>query len=76
MTGNEPLTASTAARELQRQLGWEVSPRDISLLFYSRELPDERAPVVGGRRIIDRELLPEIANALRRKGCLRRRAER
>ena len=69
----EILTASAAARELSGQLGQEVRPRDISLLFYFRELRDDLAPIVGGRRMIDRALLPEIARALRRRGWLRRR---
>jgi len=62
------LSVSTAARELSEQLGWDVSPRCITLLFYYRDLADDRAPVVSGRRVIERDLLPDIARALRRRG--------
>ena len=73
--GDNLLSVSTAARELTEQLGWEVSPRDITLVFYYRDVSDKKAPVIAGRRVIERELLPEIARALRRRGWLRRRKE-
>ena len=71
--GDNFLSVSTAARELAEQLGWEVSPRDITLLFYYRDIPDDKAPVIAGRRVIERDLLPDIARALRRRGWLRRK---
>ena len=69
------LTASGIAREIESQLGWEVSPRDITQLFYNRDLPDDRAPIVAGRRMIPVSLIADIANALRRRGWYRQRAE-
>ena len=47
-----------------------VRPRDISDLFYNRELSDEKCPVLGGRRLIPPEYVPVIAAALRRHGLL------
>ncbi|MGA2059947.1 MAG: hypothetical protein ABSG67_05655 [Thermoguttaceae bacterium] len=67
----EYLTPSTAAEELEKQLGWIVNPRHITLVFYYRDVPGDRAPVIGGRRIIHRDLLPAIANALRKHGWYR-----
>ena len=59
------LSVSDAARELSAQLGQAVRPRDITLLFYHRVLPDDLAPIVSGRRLIDNNHLPEIARVLR-----------
>ena len=53
--------------EVARQLG--VKPRDISDLFYSRELRDDLCPIVGGRRLIPETYIEEIAAALRRRGA-------
>ena len=58
----QQLTVSEAAREL------EARPRDISQLFYQRKLRDDLAPIVGGRRMIDRSLLDVIRMELRRAG--------
>ncbi len=60
-------TVSEVARKLDRR------PRDISDLFYHRDIPDAECPIVGGRRLIPAELLPRIQSALmerdsRRKG--------
>ena len=51
--------------EVARQLG--VKPRDISDLFYSRELRDDLCPIVGGRRLIPDTYVDEIAEVLRRR---------
>jgi hypothetical protein len=56
------LTVSEAAR------AWDISPRVISDLFYARRLDDRRCPIVGGRRLIPEDYLPEIAEALRKAG--------
>ena len=60
------LIVSEAARELTEVLGEQVKPRDISQLFYDRELRDDLCPIIGGRRLIPRDYLPEIVRALRR----------
>jgi hypothetical protein len=73
--GDEFLTASGIAREIESQLSWEVSPRDITMLFYNRDIPDDRAPIVTGRRMIPVSLIADIANALRRRGWYRHRVE-
>lgn len=57
-----PLSVSDVARQLR------VAPPRISELFYRRELRDDMAPIVGGRRLIDPQLIPVIAMLLRRKG--------
>jgi hypothetical protein len=62
------LTVSDAARELAATLRQAVRPRDISTLFYERELRDDLCPIVGGRRLIPHDYLPQIENALRRAG--------
>jgi hypothetical protein len=45
-------------------------PKDISVLFYLRKLDDARCPIVGGRRLIPEDYLPEIERALREAGKL------
>ena len=53
-----------AVSDLARRLG--VKPRDVSDLFYRRELRDDLCPVIAGRRLIPAEYLSEIESALRR----------
>jgi hypothetical protein len=59
-----PFTVS----EIARQFG--VPPRTISDLFYARRLDDRRCPIVGGRRMIPVEYLPDVESALRTAGWL------
>ena len=56
------LSVSEAARRLGAR------PRDISDLFYRRELRDDLCPIVGGRRLIPEDYLTLIGAALRRHG--------
>ena len=56
------LTVSEAARRLGAR------PRDITNLFYLRELRDDLCPIVGDRRLIPEDYLWCIQMALRRKG--------
>ena len=65
---DEFLTVSQAARELAAEMGVSVPPRSISDLFYQRKLPDDLAPVIGGRRLIARDCLPRIRDALIAEG--------
>jgi hypothetical protein len=60
------ITVSDAAREI----GCNVTPRDISALFYKRALRDDIAPIVSGRRMIPRDYLDVIRMELRRAGKL------
>ena len=60
------VTVSEAAREIGADFGEDVPPRSISDLFYQRRLRDDLCPIVGGRRLIPRDYLPEIAETLRR----------
>jgi hypothetical protein len=61
------LSVSEAARRLTVNVGREIRPREITLLFYDRVLSDRLAPIENGRRRIDHSLLPTIADALRGK---------
>ena len=48
--------------EIARSIG--CRPREISDLFYARLLPDEKCPIVSGRRFIPAALLPQIRRLL------------
>ena len=52
--------------DVARRLG--AKPKDISDLFYKRELRDDLCPVVAGRRLIPESYLDQIEAALRRNG--------
>jgi hypothetical protein len=52
--------------EVARRRG--VPPRVISDLFYARRLDDSRCPIVGGRRLIPADYLPQIDAVLRAAG--------
>jgi len=52
--------------EAARRLG--AKPKDISDLFYRRELRDDLCPVVAGRRLIPLDYLELICMALKRAG--------
>jgi hypothetical protein len=43
-------------------------PQDVSAAFYKQQLRDDLAPIVGGRRLIHRSLLPVLIMVLRRNG--------
>jgi hypothetical protein len=64
----EFLFVSEAARELSEKLGVPVRPHELTNLFYRRELSDDLCPIVGGRRLIPRGYLQEIADHLRSRG--------
>lgn len=49
-----------------RRLG--AKPSDITNLFYQRQLRDDLCPVIGGRRVIPVDYLPQILAMLRRRG--------
>ena len=55
-------TVSGAARVLKAR------PKDISDLFYLRELRDDKAPVLSGRRLIPASYLGEIRRVLEQHG--------
>lgn len=50
--------------EVARRLG--AKPKDISDLFYARELRDDIAPIVAGRRVIPEAYIHVIRDVLRR----------
>jgi hypothetical protein len=62
-------TLNYSVSEVARIAG--VRPRDISDLFYSRELPDQRCPIVAGRRLIPVDYVPVIMAALKEHGCIK-----
>ena len=59
------LSASEAARRIPG-----ARPKIISDLFYLRKLDNDRCPIVGGRRLIPEDYLPEIERVLRAAGKL------
>ena len=67
----EFLSVSDAARELSEEVGVDILPRDISRLFYDRQLRDDLCPIIGGRRVIPRGYLQVILMALRRHNLIR-----
>ena len=52
--------------EVARRIG--ARPKDISDLFYRRELRDDLCPVVAGRRLIPAGYVDVIHRVLRRHG--------
>ena len=52
--------------EVARRLG--ARPKDISDLFYSRELRDDLCPIVAGRRLIPESYVDVIDMVLKRHG--------
>jgi len=54
--------------DVARQIG--ANPKEISDLFYQRKLDGERCPIVGGRRLIPKDYLPEIEIKFRTIGRL------
>lgn len=69
------LSVSDAARELSQELREEVRPRDISRLFYERDLRDDLCPIVSGRRVIRRDYLSMVVMAMRRRGWIRQQPQ-
>jgi hypothetical protein len=63
------------AREVRSRHGVVIRPRDISDLFYNRLLTDDRCPIVGGRRMIPRDFVPNIEEALSVRGLIERSAQ-
>jgi hypothetical protein len=55
--------------EVAKQIG--ANPKDISDLFYQRKLDVSRCPIVGGRRLIPEDYIPEIKGILEATGRLR-----
>jgi hypothetical protein len=56
------LSVSEAAREIGAR------PKDISDLFYRRQLRDDLCPIVAGRRLIPAEYLTIVRMVLKRHG--------
>jgi hypothetical protein len=55
--------------EVARERG--LAPRIISDLFYARKLDDSRCPIMGGRRMIPFDYLPELDLVLHEAGLLK-----
>lgn len=64
------MSVSSCARLINEQFGFSVKPRDISRLFYDRQLRDDLAPIEAGRRMIPADYVPQVVAALRRHGKL------
>lgn len=52
--------------DVARLLG--VRPSQITALFYSRKIPDDLCPIVGGRRLIGDSEIHKIAQVLKSRG--------
>jgi hypothetical protein len=65
---NERLTVTEAAEVLTEQAGCSISPRMISDLLYRRILDTARCPIIGDRRMIPPDYLPELLSVLRERG--------
>ncbi len=61
-------TVGEIAREVSDRTGVAIRPRDITDLFYSLQIPGVRCPIIGGRRLIPRDVIPVIMAALSRRG--------
>jgi hypothetical protein len=53
-----------AARILAAELGRAVPPRDVSDLLYQHPELTDRCTLAAGRRLVPRELLPELRKLL------------
>jgi fibrillarin-like rRNA methylase len=62
------MSVSQVADSLSAQYGVTISPRAITMLFYERALRTDLCPIVGGRRRIPTDYVPQIAAVLRRRG--------
>ena len=71
----DAMFAGEAAAEASRRLGREVTPREITALFYDRVVSECHGPIVGGRRVIPSDGLDAILAALRDRDAARRRKE-
>ena len=61
-------------RDLADRTSMDVRPRNIVDLFYKKLMPDERCPILSGRRLIPLDLLPVIEAELLHRGLLGPRA--
>jgi hypothetical protein len=52
--------------DVARRIG--ATPRDISDLYYRRELRDDLCPIIAGRRLIPETYVAEIEAVLRHHG--------
>lgn len=60
------MAKSLSVSEVARLIG--AKPKDISDLFYRRELRDDLCPIVAGRRIIPEDYVETIRRVLIRQG--------
>ena len=58
------MSQQLSVSEVARRIG--ANPKDISDLFYRRELRDDLCPIVAGRRLIPESYIPVIKVALKR----------
>ena len=61
---------TTVGELAKRYAAHGVRPKDISDLFYARQLRDDLCPIVSGRRLIPLDYVEMIEMALRRAGKL------
>jgi hypothetical protein len=59
-------TDSIGITDAAREIG--ISPNTLSVSFHRGSLPERLAPLIAGRRVIDRDDIPELRKLLIRRG--------
>jgi hypothetical protein len=67
---SEYVTVSDISREVKQEHGVAVPPKTLSDLLYQRKVDVHACPVVAGRRLVPRGLVPAIIRALQERGLM------
>jgi hypothetical protein len=73
---NSSMSVSEVADALSAAHGVVIPPRAITMAFYERALRNDLCPIVGGKRRIPADYLPQIEALFRRRGRIPSRAGR
>jgi hypothetical protein len=63
-------TVAVAARMISEETGKAIAPRTLTDLFYKRALDVNRCPIVGDRRMIPCDYVPQIIEVLKKRGLV------
>lgn len=66
------VTVGEAATQLASGAGQKINPRRISQALYTGAVDTDRCPVVAGRRLIPRDMLPALGEAIATRAGRRR----
>lgn len=61
------LMVSGVAAEVERQVGVPIPPRIISDIIYQRKVDVRDCPIIAGRRLVPRSLIPEFVRVIQRR---------